>query len=60
MGAKVVETNVRCECGKRLARYENGVIYLWCKSCKTEIALPLESIPGYPSGAKSTPRANKI
>ena len=28
---------VNCACGKMLARYENGVLFLWCKSCKKEV-----------------------
>lgn len=41
--------DIRCGCGKRVARYENGVIYLWCKSCKKEVAYPLHTIPGVPA-----------
>lgn len=41
--------DVRCGCGKRVARYEDGVIYLWCKSCKKEVAYPIHSIPGFPA-----------
>ena len=41
--------DIRCGCGKRVARYEDGVIYLWCKSCKKEVAYPIHSIPGFPT-----------
>lgn len=35
---------VKCSCGKLLARYENGVLYLWCKECKKEIAVPIKNL----------------
>ena len=38
--------SIKCACGKVLARYENGVIYLWCKKCKREIPLRLDSLCG--------------
>ena len=28
---------IKCNCGKMLARFENGRLYLWCKSCRREI-----------------------
>lgn len=28
---------IRDKCGKMLGKYENGVIYLWCKSCSKEV-----------------------
>lgn len=34
---------INCECGKMLARWDNGTLYLWCKSCKKEVAF---RIPG--------------
>lgn len=38
---------IKCKCEKMLARYENGVLYLWCKSCKKEIGIPIKDIPGF-------------
>lgn len=28
---------IGCSCGKLLAKEKNGVLYLWCKSCRKEI-----------------------
>lgn len=28
---------INCDCGKMLARCENGVLWLWCKQCKKEV-----------------------
>lgn len=30
---------VRCECGKIVAYERNGKIYVYCKSCKRQIAV---------------------
>lgn len=35
---------IKCGCGKLLARYDNGTLYLWCKGCKREIALPVDAL----------------
>lgn len=32
---------IECACGKMLARMEDGVLYLWCKSCRKEVAYEL-------------------
>ena len=34
----------KCGCGKLLARYDNGTLYLWCKGCRKEIALPVDEL----------------
>lgn len=39
------ECNVKCDCGKLIAKKKNGKIYLWCKHCKKEIELKIESEP---------------
>lgn len=33
----MAEKKVECACGKMLARIENGVLLLWCKSCRKEV-----------------------
>lgn len=32
---------IKCKCGKLLAKYDNGIIYLYCKSCKKEIPIKI-------------------
>lgn len=32
---------VKCTCGKMVARVRNGKIYVYCKTCKREVELPL-------------------
>ena len=37
------EKNIRCACGKLLARVrEDGKIMVWCKYCKKEVELEVE------------------
>jgi hypothetical protein len=48
---------IACKCGKMLARYEDGKIYLWCKSCRKEIAIPLNNIAGLPTMKSNKTRA---
>lgn len=43
---------IKCGCGKLLARYDKGILYLWCKGCKKEIALPIDRLP-QPARTKS-------
>lgn len=34
---------IHCNCGKLLAKIDNdGIIYVWCKSCKKEVPIKLE------------------
>jgi phage FluMu protein Com len=35
---------IKCTCGKLLARVENGTLYLWCKKCKGEVAVDLTQL----------------
>lgn len=32
---------IECACGKMLARMEDGVLFMWCKSCRKEVAYVL-------------------
>lgn len=32
---------IECACGKMLARMDGGVLYMWCKHCKKEVAYEL-------------------
>lgn len=43
---------IKCGCGKLLARYDKGILYLWCKGCKKEIALPIDRL-SQPARTKS-------
>lgn len=36
--------NINCDCGKLLAKVKNGKLYLYCKSCKKEIAFENEEM----------------
>lgn len=36
--------NINCDCGKLLAKVKEGKLYLYCKSCKKEIAFENEKI----------------
>ena len=37
--------DIQCsECGKLLARYKNGKIFLYCKRCKKEIEIDIMEI----------------
>lgn len=45
---------LHCSCGKMLARYENGVLYLWCKNCKREIPVELIFSQDTPKLLKNT------
>lgn len=33
---------VKCTCGKMVARIRGGKIYVYCKTCKREVLLPIE------------------
>jgi len=35
---------IKCECGKLLARYENGKIILYCKRCKKEVKIEIHNL----------------
>ena len=39
-----VVMNVKCNCGKLLCRYNEGYLYLYCKSCKEEKKIPINKI----------------
>lgn len=30
---------INCTCGKLVGRVRDGKVYVWCKSCKKEVAL---------------------
>lgn len=36
--------DIKCVCGKLLARYEDGKIILYCKRCKKEIEIELNKL----------------
>ena len=36
-------TPIRCECGKLIAFYRQGKVYIKCKGCKREIEIRVES-----------------
>ena len=36
--------DLKCECGKLLARYESGKIILYCKRCKKEVEIEIKDI----------------
>lgn len=31
--------DLKCDCGKLIARFDGERLYLWCKNCKREIPL---------------------
>lgn len=31
--------DIHCDCGKLVARERDGVIYVWCKECRKEVAV---------------------
>lgn len=35
---------IKCDCGKIIAYYKDGKIYLWCKQCKREIEINIKSL----------------
>lgn len=40
------EKEIRCSCNKLLAKItKDGIIKVWCKSCKKEVPLEIESKP---------------
>lgn len=41
-GGKSTETDIKCSCGKLIAKERGGKIYLWCKSCRREVELEFE------------------
>lgn len=34
-------SEIKCTCGKLIAKERDGKIYLWCKSCRREVELKL-------------------
>ncbi len=36
------EHNIKCPCGKLIAKERDGKIYVWCKHCKKEVELKIE------------------
>lgn len=36
--------NINCNCGKLLARYDKGILYLYCKRCKEEIKINIKEL----------------
>lgn len=45
------QDNIKCTCGKILARAENNKIYVWCKTCHKEIEICAE--PTEPKNANN-------
>lgn len=39
---KSTETDIKCSCGKLIAKERGGKIYVWCKSCRREVELKFE------------------
>lgn len=35
---------LKCNCGKLLARYENGNIILYCKRCRKEVKIDIDKL----------------
>ena len=35
------ETPVKCNCGKLVAKWRDGKLYVWCKSCRREYEIPI-------------------
>lgn len=35
---------IKCDCGKLLARYTNEKLYLFCKRCKKEVEIDIKDI----------------
>lgn len=35
---------IKCECGKLLAKIRDGKLYLFCKKCKKEIPINIKNI----------------
>lgn len=33
------EKPVKCECGKIIAKIRDGKVYIYCKSCKRQVAI---------------------
>ena len=36
------ETPVKCNCGKLVAKWRDGKLYVWCKSCRRECEIPIQ------------------
>lgn len=41
------ESQIRCSCGKLIAKERDGKIYLWCKSCHQEVELKIKKESQY-------------
>ena len=39
-----VNMDIKCECGKLLARYEKEKIILYCKRCKKEVEIEINKL----------------
>lgn len=37
----MTETPIKCSCGKLIAKERDGKIFVWCKSCRKEIEIPV-------------------
>ena len=33
---------IKCSCGKLIAKYKDGKLFVWCKSCKREVEIKIE------------------
>lgn len=40
--------DIKCDCGKLIARAKDGKVYVWCKHCKKEVPIKLEVEPYEP------------
>ena len=43
---------IKCDCGKLIAKYKDGKLFVWCKSCKREVEVKIE-YPKEPSSRES-------
>lgn len=36
--------DIKCSCGKLVAKYRDGKLYLFCKKCKKEVPIDIKDI----------------
>ena len=37
-----MDKQIKCDCGKLIAKYKDGKLFVWCKSCKREDEIKIE------------------
>ena len=46
MNSEPKSRDIKCpNCPKKLARYENGKIFVWCRQCRKEVELIVKPEP---------------